>query len=172
MRPRNILLQACPWLSTSEASDYLRQTEGDVEKAKRVASANRRQNDIAHTTNGSGSGASQKDGAHTTNKNVGASKTKDILPSATHTTNKNGGGASQKDGKQPSSLAREPPRHSVSINNLSDRQYCCVWGVEVYEDGYRPDVARTLLANVARHVNPILDSRYGFCSKDLRKLGG
>jgi len=47
----------------------------------------------------------------------------------------------------------------VSINNLSDRQYCCVWGVEVYEDGYRPDVARTLLANVARHVNPILRDR-------------
>ena len=55
---------------------------------------------------------------------------------------------------------RVPPRHtSVPINNLSDRQCCCVWSVEVYEDGYRPDVARTLLANVARHVNPILRSR-------------
>ena len=31
---------------------------------------------------------------------------------------------------------RAPPRHAVSINNLSDRQYCCVWSVEVYEDGY------------------------------------
>ena len=29
----------------------------------------------------------------------------------------------------------------------------------MYEDGYRPDVARTLLANVARHVNPILRDR-------------
>ena len=86
MRPRNVLLQACPWLTTSEASDYLRQTEGDVEKAKRVASANRRQNDIAQTTNGSGSGASQKDGAHTTN-NGNASQKNDII----HTTNKNDG---------------------------------------------------------------------------------
>ena len=45
------------------------------------------------------------------------------------------------------------------INNLSDRQYCCVWSVEVYEDGYRPEVARTLLAQVAHHVNPILRTR-------------
>ena len=55
--------------------------------------------------------------------------------------------------------ARVPPRHSTSINNLSDRQYCCVWSVEVYDDGYRPDVARVLLSTVARHVNPILRSR-------------
>ena len=54
-------------------------------------------------------------------------------------------------GKVPAA-PREPPRHSVSINNLSDRQYCCVWSVEVYEDGYRPDVARSLLASVARCV--------------------
>ena len=54
---------------------------------------------------------------------------------------------------------RRPPSHSVSINNLSDRQYCCVWNIEEYKDGYRPDVARALLARVARHVNPILRER-------------
>ena len=57
------------------------------------------------------------------------------------------------------SVVRAPPRHAATINNLSDRQYCCVWSVEVYDDGYRPDVARTLLAKVARHVNPVLRSR-------------
>ena len=55
--------------------------------------------------------------------------------------------------------SRRPPNHSVIINNLSDRQYCCVWWVEVMEDGYRPDIARSLLARVARHVNPILRDR-------------
>jgi hypothetical protein len=45
---------------------------------------------------------------------------------------------------------RLPPRCSVPINNLSDRQYCCVWSVEVFDDGYRPEVARALLARVAR----------------------
>jgi len=54
---------------------------------------------------------------------------------------------------------RVPPRSVASINNLSDRQYCCVWHVEVFEDGYRPEVARALLAKVARHVNPILRDR-------------
>lgn len=54
---------------------------------------------------------------------------------------------------------RVAPRHSVPIHNLSDRKYCCVWSVEEYADGYRPDVARTLLATVARHVNPILRDR-------------
>jgi WLM domain len=54
---------------------------------------------------------------------------------------------------------RLPPRQVVPINNLSDRQYCCVWSVEVHEDGYRPDVARTMLAAVARHVNPVLRER-------------
>ena len=54
---------------------------------------------------------------------------------------------------------RVAPRYSVPIHNLSDRKYCCVWSVEPYEDGYRPDVARTLLATVARHVNPILRDR-------------
>jgi WLM domain len=47
----------------------------------------------------------------------------------------------------------------VAINNLSDRQYCCVWWIEESKDAYRPDIARSLLARVARHVNPILRER-------------
>ena len=54
---------------------------------------------------------------------------------------------------------RRPPNQVSEINNLSDEQYCCVWACEVYEDGYRPEVARTLLARVARHVNPVLRAR-------------
>ena len=63
---------------------------------------------------------------------------------------KSGGRESENGSSKMPAPAREPPRHSVSVNNLSDRQYCCVWSVEVYEDGYRPDVARSLLASVAR----------------------
>jgi hypothetical protein len=55
--------------------------------------------------------------------------------------------------------ARLPPEHVVPVNNLSDRQYCCVWSVEVLEGGWRPDVARAMLAAVARHVNPVLRRR-------------
>ena len=97
MRPRKVLLSACPWLSTSEASDALRDAGGDIEKAKRAVSAARRGND----------------GNKQNNDDDGDDK------------------------KRPSSPPkRAPPRHAVSINNLSDRQYCCVWSVEVYEDGY------------------------------------
>ena len=54
---------------------------------------------------------------------------------------------------------RKTPAHSVQLNNLSDKQYCCVWGVEVIEDAPQKDIARSLLAKVARHVNPILRER-------------
>lgn len=54
---------------------------------------------------------------------------------------------------------RRPPNHFVAVNNLSDRQYFCVWWVEEIKDGYRPHEARELLARVARHVNPILRDR-------------
>lgn len=54
---------------------------------------------------------------------------------------------------------RRPPAAVAVIHILSDRRYCCVWSVEVYEDGYRPEVARALLAQVARHVNPVLRDR-------------
>ena len=101
MRPRNILIAACPWLSNSEASQALRNAGGDIEKAKRAVQAAQAKNDTA-------------DGKHTTDE------AKQKQPS----------------GKLPALPPREAPRHSVSVNNLSDRQYCCVWAVEVYEDGY------------------------------------
>jgi len=50
MRPRKVLLSACPWLSTSEASDALRDAGGDIEKAKRAVSAARRGNDGTNKT--------------------------------------------------------------------------------------------------------------------------
>lgn len=55
---------------------------------------------------------------------------------AEHSQKANANANGDNSGKLPALPAREPPRHSVSINNLSDRQYCCVWSVEVYEDGY------------------------------------
>jgi len=70
------------------------------------------------------------------------------------------GSRSSESGHQLAATApRCPPRHAVQVNNLSDRQYCCVWNVEVFEDGYRPDVARVMLARIARHVNPVLRDR-------------
>lgn len=80
-------------------------------------------------------------------------------PNPTSTSNQTEGGKSPISHHSATLTERRPPQHSVSINNLSDRQYCCVWWVEVYEDGYRPDLARALLAKVARHVNPILRDR-------------
>ena len=53
--------------------------------------------------------------------------------------------------RQAEDVARRAPRSCATVANLSDEQYCCVWGVEVYEDGWRPEVARALLAKVARH---------------------
>ena len=100
-RPRKVLLEACPWLTTSEASDALRDAGGDIEKAKRAVSAARRGND-------------GNDGNKQKNEDDGDDKKRSAS----------------------SPPKRAPPRHAVSINNLSDRQYCCVWSVEVYEDGY------------------------------------
>lgn len=54
---------------------------------------------------------------------------------------------------------RCPPAHTAVVRNLSDPEYCCVWSIEVLDGSYRPDVARTLLATVARHVNPVLRAR-------------
>ena len=105
MRPRNILIAACPWLSNNDASQVLRNAGGDIEKAKRQAMQARK--DAAD-------GKKNKKAEHNQKANVDGDNS----------------------GKLPALPAREPPRHSVSINNLSDRQYCCVWSVEVYEDGY------------------------------------
>ena len=54
---------------------------------------------------------------------------------------------------------RIAPANVATIANLSDRQYCCVWGVEVFEDAPQKEVVRSLLAKIARHVNPILRER-------------
>ena len=134
MRPRNALIAACPWLSRDSASKVLRSAGGDVERAKRAALVDRRRGQQKQSTSPS-SNANQQSCNRTEQED-----SNNIIPVAAE-------------------VSRAPPRHSVSINNLSDRQYCCVWAVEVYEDGYRPDVARTLLANIARHVNPILRDR-------------
>lgn len=147
MRPRNVLLAACPWLSREEASDVLRGAGGDVEKAKGSASAARR-----HTKKTDEDGEGSEADATASSASAACEHTSGVSQ-----TSQNIEGNSKS--KPSSPPARAPPRHSASINNLSDRQYCCVWGVEVYEDGYRPDVARTLLATVARHVNPILRDR-------------
>jgi hypothetical protein len=144
MRPRNALLTACPWLSRDEASETLRSVDGDVERAKTAAAAARRQqeqqrppqHDRDRASSSSSTGATGHGGEKIGDANVGKAVTSSLPP-----------------------VARAPPRHAAPINNLSDRQYCCVWSVEVYDDGYRPDVARTLLASVARHVNPVLRSR-------------
>jgi len=152
MRPRNLLLDACTWLSREEASEALRNAGGDVEKAKRAASAFRRRCQAQDETDVGGRGPATV----TTDAALaeGCSTTDDSDAQNDNDNNNNNNNTSS------SPLAiRAPPRHSASINNLSDRQYCCVWSVEVYEDGYRPDFARTLLATVARHVNPILRDR-------------
>ncbi|KAJ1445079.1 hypothetical protein M885DRAFT_579845 [Pelagophyceae sp. CCMP2097] len=62
-------------------------------------------------------------------------------------------------------LFRRAPGSVADVNNLRDEQYCCVWAVEVIEDGYRPEVVRALLARVARHVNPILRARGWRCKR-------
>ncbi|KAL9191355.1 hypothetical protein ACHAXT_001061 [Thalassiosira profunda] len=151
MRPRNQLLAACPWLTRDDASEALRHAGGDVEKAKRASSARRRCEEEDPEGCDTGDAARRRQNGE---EGDGAQNDERGSTGKLHAQNEDD------DKKQSSSpIARAPPRHSASINNLSDRQYCCVWGVEVYEDGYRPDVARTLLANVARHVNPILRAR-------------
>ena len=43
IRPRNALLTACPWLSRDEASEALRNADGDVERAKTASASTLRQ---------------------------------------------------------------------------------------------------------------------------------
>lgn len=153
----------------------LRNAGGDVEKAKRAATAARRQHQQEEQPSSVIGGRSHDAAAVSqAQKNGGKSEKVDGKPRSASASVSSAGPSLPKsandalsqtqynDGnnnKNSSPPARSPPRHSASINNLSDRQYCCVWSVEVYEDGYRPDVARTLLATVARHVNPILRDR-------------
>ena len=146
MRPRTALLAACPWLSRDEASDALRNANGNVERAIEAVTPS------AHAARQSQSSEEKRNNDNDERKigNLDVATTSTTLSSLQHPPLHHNLAVAP----------RVPPRHtSVPINNLSDRQYCCVWSVEVYEDGYRPDVARTLLANVARHVNPILRAR-------------
>ena len=139
MRPRHALLAACPWLTREEASEALRGSGGDVEKAKRAAFAARRR---AKVDGDGGEGRAAREPAIAAAAEARAS--------------------SEKPARRPDDGApreRAPPRRAAPVHNLSDRRYCCVWAVEAYEDGHRPDVARALLAAVARHVNPVLRAR-------------
>lgn len=135
-RPRNILMGYFPpgTITAEQASDALRQAGGDLDFAKKILQAKLKEE----------------------------SSEKRISPRTVASDAKQDTGAvsKQKEGSDAAFPAeRVPPRSVASINNLSDRQYCCVWHVEVFEDGYRPQVARALLAKVARHVNPILRDR-------------
>ena len=91
MRPRNALMAAFPGLSREEASDALRSSDGDVEKAKMAIKARQKTGRGEKSVNAATSGIAQ---------------------------NQNDDG----NNKSHSPLVRAPPRHSASINNLSDRQ--------------------------------------------------
>ena len=150
MRPRTALLAACPWLSRDEASDALRNANGNVERAIEAQSS------TTTTTTGDDNMDEEKRNNDNDERKIGNLE----VAATTSTTSLSVQHPPLHHNDNLAVALRIPPRHtSVPINNLSDRQYCCVWSVEVYEDGYRPDVARTLLANVARHVNPILRAR-------------
>ena len=161
MRPRTALLAACPWLSRDEASDALRNANGNVERAIEAVTAahavRKRQSSTTTTTTGDDTIAEEKKRNNGDNDDDRKGK-QDIATTSTTSSSFQHPPLRQHDDLVVA--PRIPPRHtSVPINNLSDRQYCCVWSVEVYDDGYRPDVARALLAKVARHVNPILRAR-------------
>jgi hypothetical protein len=158
----NGALEACPWLSRDEASDALRNANGNVERAiEAVTAANaaRKRQSSTTTTPTTGDDTIAEEKKRNNDDNDDDRKGKQDVA----TTSTTSSSFQHPPLRQHDDLAvalRIPPRHtSVPINNLSDRQYCCVWSVEVYEDGYRPDVARALLAKVARHVNPILRAR-------------
>lgn len=159
-RKRDSLLTAFPpgTITPSEASDALRQSGGDFEAAKRILEAA-----LSLGSNDKGAAVAEERTRKTTTPttaNTNNHSTKDqllrnegeIAPATAHAAITNSHNTKDEH-------VRIPPRTCTIINNLSDRQYCCVWHVEVYEDGYRPDVARSLLARVARHVNPILRAR-------------
>jgi hypothetical protein len=136
VRPRNILLSYFPdsaAITVEQASEALRDSNGDIDKAREAI-----KNTIRNDCSSNLVVASNRDSAYdVTSTSIAEDMSK------------------KKQDQEP----RRPPNTSASVNNLSDRQYCCVWSVEVYEDGYRPEVARTLLASIARHVNPILRAR-------------
>jgi hypothetical protein len=152
VRPRNLLMAWDTSLSSKDASDILRIVDGDIEAAKRYITAERNNNN-------------KKNENKNKTKTKSCNKTNNSITSATTIKTTAAESGKNEQSQQAGIVARVPPSHNTSINNLSDRQYCCVWSVEVYEDGYRPDVARALLATVARHVNPILRERGWRCKR-------
>ena len=149
VRPRNALIEAFPpgTVTLEEASEALRQARGDLEEAKRaLASARHPLSLPPHQESGDQSQERSRGAAGSVDSTAGVAgpQKKDSL---------------SENQPQQDITERFPPRSVASINNLSDRQYCCVWSIEVLEDAYRPDVARALLATVARHVNPVLRAR-------------
>ena len=149
VRPRKLLLSYFPQSSviTEEiASQALRDAEGDIQRARIYLQRLVQQHEPALTPTNE---------THRERKNSCADNNSDkVLKSQQSKTNIKTVENEKRDQNE-----RRPPNSVAVINNLSDRQYCCVWSVEVYEDGYRPEVARTLLAQVAHHVNPILRAR-------------
>jgi len=150
VRPRNELIATFPHLTSEEASEALRKAGGDLGKAKQAIIA-------ASSSSSAQQQQQQQSKKRGSAKAAAGTKTKKQarLPPS-EIADKPAAAAAAMVGKLPERL---PPRAVASINNLSDRQYCCVWSVEVFQDAHRPDVARALLAAVARHVNPILRER-------------
>lgn len=144
-------------LSAEQASEALRKSKGDVEQAKQSVLANQENENLPMT-------AKLKQENQTSKAVI--SKDKEIRPSSKGSPavlkedQERASNSSDADRESvPPTEDRRPPRQAVAINNLSDRQYCCVWWIEESKDAYRPDIARSLLARVARHVNPILRER-------------
>lgn len=152
VRPRTLLLSYFPQSSviTQEiASQALRDTEGDVERAREFLEKLVQQQEPTTMT------VVTKVETKCENK----PKVDDINNSRVIKSKQAKTDPATDENLKHDQNERRPPNSVAMINNLSDRQYCCVWSVEVYEDGYRPEVARTLLAQIAHHVNPILRAR-------------
>jgi len=156
VRPRNALLACFPDLTPEEASEALRRAGGDLEAAKREIL--RAKNNATIGRDGE-HGNKQKEPGPAAKKSKKGEAKKQPPAAAAAASGVASLPAPSFESAQDIAAERLPPRSSAPIHNLSDRQYCCVWHVEVLEDGYRPDVARALLAAVARHVNPILRAR-------------
>lgn len=161
VRPRNTLLAYFPagTVSVDQASVALRLAGGDVEKARRALAI-----EIASGKKKRDTSTASQEG---TKKQRSVEAEVSLLAPAPPAQQEpqQAAAARSEDSIVPAAAAAEQaqerlaPRSVAPVNNLSDRQYCCVWHVEVFDDGYRPQVARALLARVARHVNPILRER-------------
>ena len=150
VRPRTLLLSYFPetsFITQEIASKALRDAEGDIERAKGILEDFIRQHEQTITQKDATLCESQSTGITVKNAASGSKKEQTKINPIT------------KENDKCDHNERRLPNMVAVINNLSDRQYCCVWSIEVYEDGYRPEVARTLLAQVAHHVNPILRAR-------------